>query len=121
MILINQKLSPQKIVNSLDDARKLRDAESKSKEDKHELSFFFYENNGKSKEICIDSFNDDSELFDENIFTENEVEGRFNVFEWGSGERKDRQGVKYSDFLNTSLVGIAAEKKTTSKTKRKNG
>lgn len=111
MILINKKLAPQKIVNNLDDAKKLRDAESKTKDDKHELSFFFYENNGKSKEICIDSFNDDSELFDENIFTENEVEGRFNVFEWATGERKDRDGVKYSEFMLKTPDGALPEKK----------
>lgn len=98
MILINKYVKNHVQASTLAEARAIRDL-VETVTDYNGLSFWYYSSNGKEKEICIDSFNSDAELTDENIFTENEFEAEFFVFDFHTGERKNLIGEKYADKL----------------------
>lgn len=97
MILENNYPQNTIQVLSLTEAKNFRIEHSKTKTDYLRLSFWDYVSYDKRKEICIDSFNSDDELNDDNIFTENEEEAEFCFFDWTTGERHDGKGKKLKD------------------------
>lgn len=86
-------------VETLSDAKKYREDNWVNPEHYIALSIWYYQNNGFSKEISIDSFDKDDQISDLNLFTENPLDGEFNVFDWKTGERQNEKGEKLQDRI----------------------